>query len=313
MLSPRQTIGNHSKSVVSLKFSKDDRMLATASADKTAQIINSTTGIREATLHGHNEGLNDIIWLDHLGQYVATASDDKTIRIWDIEKEMCISVLTGHQHFTYSLAIHPTQNILLSGSYDETIRTWDIRSRNHCIYSIRAHASPVVALDINGNGDEFISGGTNGVIRVWDMCNGYCKKTVAVTNSPAISSLRYSPNGKYVLCSTLDSTHRILDIDSDSSNAINAQPSVLCEYSSHKNENFSINSLFFQYESKQYVMSGSEDNHIYIWDLKNSETVQKIAAHSDVVTAVAWNKTNGQIASASLDNDVKSWNIGNNL
>lgn len=79
-------------------------------------------------------------------------------------------------------------------------------------------------------------------------------------------------------------------------------------YTGHVNSKFSISSSFSTTNGK-YVVSGSEDSCIYLWDLQSRKIVQKMEGHTDTVISVSCHPTENMIASGALGNDktVKIW------
>jgi len=79
-------------------------------------------------------------------------------------------------------------------------------------------------------------------------------------------------------------------------------------YTGHKNEKYCIFANFSVTGGK-WIVSGSEDNMVYIWNLQTKEIVQKLQGHSDVVLCTACHPTENIIASAALENDktIKLW------
>ena len=80
------------------------------------------------TLTGHTDSLYSVA-ISPDNKKIVSGSDDKTIRIWDLESGNLINTLTGHTDFVNSVAISPDNKKLVSGSSDETIRIWDIYER----------------------------------------------------------------------------------------------------------------------------------------------------------------------------------------
>lgn len=79
-------------------------------------------------------------------------------------------------------------------------------------------------------------------------------------------------------------------------------------YSGHVNRQYCIQSAFSVTNGK-YIVSGSEDNCVYIWDLQGRNILQKLEGHTDTVISVSCHPTENKIASGGLHNDrtVRLW------
>uniref|UniRef100_A0A0D9X0J5 Uncharacterized protein n=1 Tax=Leersia perrieri TaxID=77586 RepID=A0A0D9X0J5_9ORYZ len=79
-------------------------------------------------------------------------------------------------------------------------------------------------------------------------------------------------------------------------------------YNGHVNRTYCLQSAFSVTNGK-YIVSGSEDNCVYIWDLQGKNILQKLEGHNDTVISVSCHPTENKIASGGLDNDrtVRLW------
>lgn len=79
-------------------------------------------------------------------------------------------------------------------------------------------------------------------------------------------------------------------------------------YSGHKNRVYCMQSTF-SVTNGRYIVSGSEDNSVYLWDLQGKHIVQKLEGHTDTVICVSCHPTENIIVSAGLDRDrtVRIW------
>lgn len=219
-----RTVSPHSRAVSCVKFSPPDgRLLASASLDKTIAVLCSSTLATLATLRGHSDGISDIAFSSN-ASYLASASDDCTVRLWVLkslpsppppnskdreseEGDRCVRTLRGHTSFVFCVNFNAQSNLLVSGSFDSTIRMWDVVT-GRCLRCIKAHDAPVTALHFVRDASMIVSASHDGSCKVWDAATGLCLKTlIEPGKSPvAVSFAKFSPNGKFVLVATFDDT-----------------------------------------------------------------------------------------------------------
>ncbi|KJH47160.1 WD domain, G-beta repeat protein [Dictyocaulus viviparus] len=285
------TLNGHQKSVASLKFSACGVYLASASADTTIRVWFVKDGKPMQTLNGHKIGINDVAWSPN-SLFLASASDDKTVRIWEVETGKCIKTLKGHTNYVFCCAYNPQCTMVASGSFDETVRIWDLRT-GLCTKVLPAHADPVSAVSFNRDGTLLCSSSYDGLVRIWETANGQCVKTLVDDDNPPVAFVKFSPNGKYILASTLDSTLKLWDF---------IKGKCLKTYTGHVNQKYCIFSNFSVTGGK-WIVSGSEDKKIYIWNLQTKEIVQTIDCQQDVVLATDCHPNQNIIASSGLESD----------
>lgn len=117
-------IGEHSKTVTSVKFSPTGSLVASASADGSISVCNvDTKATKTITESSQTPGINQLKWLNS-DSHVVTASEDKQVKVFDVEQGKCILSLPGHRSSVFTVSVHPDINLVLSGSYDECIRMW---------------------------------------------------------------------------------------------------------------------------------------------------------------------------------------------
>lgn len=143
----------------------------------------------------------------------------------------------------------------------------------------------------------------DGLIRLWDASTSQCLKSlVDETHNPPVSHVKFSPNGKFVLSASLDSTIRLWNYFANDLKPVKT-------YSGHTNAKYSISPLFHMWKTQPLVLSGSEDGTIWVWDVQSTLALSSWKAHSD--TVVALDAREGTLVSASLEKDlsVKVWKL----
>ncbi|VDQ14880.1 unnamed protein product [Trichobilharzia regenti] len=221
-------------------------------------------------------GISDVSW-SYDSRFLCSSSDDKTLKLWDLVTGKCLKTLKGHSNYVFCCNFNPQSNLIVSGSFDESVKLWDVKT-GRCIRTLPAHSDPVTAVNFNRDGSLIASSSYDGLCRIWDTGSGQCLKTLIDDDNPPVSFVKFSPNGNCL---------KLWDY---------TKGRCLKTYGGHKNEKFCIFANFSVTGGK-WVVSGSEDNLIYLWNLQTKEIVQKLSGHTDIALCTACHPQMNMIAS----------------
>lgn len=126
---------------------------------------NNTLSDCKAILRGHTSTVRCLKMSDY--KTAISGSRDTTLRIWDIEKGVCLNVLVGHQASVRCLEIHG--DLVVSGSYDTTAKVWSI-SEGTCLRTLSGHFSQIYAIAFDGT--RIATGSLDTSVRIWDPQTG---------------------------------------------------------------------------------------------------------------------------------------------
>jgi WD40 repeat protein len=147
-------------------------------------IYNMNDGNLVSSLKGHSSHVYDLVQIS--ADLLASSSNDKTVRIWDLTTNTCKFNLTGHTDGVLGLK-QITSNILASGSWDRTIKLWDTTT-GQLIRTLTGHTNSIgFSVDLL-NSQTLVSGSGDGTIKLWNWSTGECLSTIQ-TQGSGIQSL----------------------------------------------------------------------------------------------------------------------------
>uniref|UniRef100_A0A914WK40 NLE domain-containing protein n=1 Tax=Plectus sambesii TaxID=2011161 RepID=A0A914WK40_9BILA len=114
---------------------------------------------------GHQQLINQVVFSPDT-RLVASASFDKSVKLWCGRTGKYLASLRGHVQAVYQVSWSADSRLLVSGSADSTLKVWDMRSRRLAI-DLPGHADEVYAVDWSPDGQRVVSGGKDKVLKLW--------------------------------------------------------------------------------------------------------------------------------------------------
>jgi len=321
----------------SLVSSIDTKEIAASSPPKIElnEVISQKTNLSSSNninLIGHS---NQVVDLDFSpdGKWLATASYDKTIRVWKVGSQSPPKILKGHDHGVNAVAISPEGKLLASGSWDHNVIIWDYASGKK-LKTFKRHRSGVSTLAFTPDGNILLSGDYKGQINLWDIkkkrwlgslvghklgiqsivvsadgtnaASAGADKKIHVWNLASLSevqnitghtglikSLVFTPDGKSLLSGGTGSSVFMWNLENG-------------EQVEKFGDSFrSVNSLSISSDGRRLLIS--DHDLVNIWDIKTGKELSSMRRHEGIVSSAKFSPNNNLVASASFDNSVKLW------
>lgn len=105
------------------------------------------------------------------GLRLISASEDDTVRVWDIASANTVAVLTGHEENATGVKFLPDGRRAVSSSDDDTLILWDLDSRKP-LHRFVGHLGDLGDLEVSADGRRLYSGGVDATVRIWDLETG---------------------------------------------------------------------------------------------------------------------------------------------
>ncbi|MBD2501579.1 WD40 domain-containing protein [Anabaena azotica] len=307
-----QTFEGQTDRVWSVAFSNDGKYLVNGSEDQKVRLWDLRSD-SETQYSCIKEFLEQSYWVWSVtfhpsdSSIIATGSDEKIVKIWNVETGTLLKKLEGHKNWILSVAFSPDGKTLASGSEDTTIKIWDINAEE-CLETLETrnnfhegHKDRVRSVAFHPHGNFLASGSDDKKIIIWQW-NGQTGKFVQhlEVHKGRVRAVAFSANGEYLASSSDDKTIKIWKVNTD-------KKFEVIDFHLLKGHKDKVVSVAFSPDSK-ILASGSDDTTVRLWDVQTGKCLKVLRGHNKWVRSVAF-RNDGILASSSQDETIKLWNL----
>jgi len=247
------------------------------------------------TLQGHASFVTSCAYSPD-GNWIVSASDDFTLKVWDVTNGTERLTLAGHTDRINGCAYSPDGNWIVSASYDRSLKVWDASSGAERL-TLAGHTERVNGCAYSPDGNWIVSASNDNTLRVWDATNGTKHLTLA-GHTERVNGCAYSPDGQWIVSASDDNTLKVWDATNGTEhltivvNTGGLFGKVMgCAYS----------------PDGQWIVSASYDRTLRMWDSTSGTEHLAWKGHQKGVNGCAFSADGQWIVSASNDGTIKVW------
>src|SRR5262249_35278737 len=145
------------------------------------------------------------------GKRIASASADKTIKLWDADSGKLLQSFSGHEFAVNSVAWSPDGKRIASASADKTTKLWDADS-SKLLESFSGHAIAANSVAWRPESKRIAAGSADKTVKLWDADSGKLLESFS-GHEKTVDSVVWSPDGKRIASASEDRTVKLWDAD----------------------------------------------------------------------------------------------------
>lgn len=230
------------------------------------------------------------------GRLTACGSAKGTVSVFETHSLRSLHELSGHVRATWALCFTPDSSKVISGSYDTTIRVWDITTGS-CLHllkrdpkksAITGHSGFIWCVSCRADGKQMVSGSHDGTAIIWDLNTG--KMIHVLDHKPSVEKRR---RGKdcYVYSIAYGGADGTLIATGSSDHKVRLWNSVsgdlVCELQDQCGHSDSVRSVSFCFDGLM-LCSGSSDKTVRVWDVTGRKLVHVLVGHTSSIYFVRY-------------------------
>jgi WD40 repeat protein len=251
------------------------------------------------------------------GKYLASASYDRTARLWNTSTGM-EDLRIPHASLVLDVAVSPDEGLVATACRDGTVRVWDVTAKRELWMweapSAKNTTDPlkkgaISSVIFSPSGEYIATANPDGVLRIWKARSG--DKVAALQQPSLISAISFSPRGEHLAVAT-EQTLKILKVSDFSEIAkFEFDRSIRSLLFSPCDNKLAVAGSYYYSISEDLERQARErwNGRVSIWDFAKNREIQRLS-HEGAIQRVSFSKDGRYIATASADNTARIWEIG---
>ena len=317
---------NREGCIFSMSFNDTGNLMASSNHYHTIEIWDMKQRKIKEIISSHSEIVTGVEFFHKKedNEYFLSCSLDKTIKLWKNYKN--IHTFLEHSDWVRCISIREDNQQFLSGCVSSVVKLWDIPTQRVIGSIINQNSDPTSLTTVNSlnfmnnNPNLFIIGLRSGEVKIFDCRiqnknDNYIKNVGFVQSFKAhqkkLNTAKLNKSDKYILTSGRDSLLRLWDMRKlPKENEINQK--YIYEYNKHKCVGYNIECNF--YLNENYIITGSEDGNIYIYDILNNKNYYKLKTLLKCINLIKQIPNTNYIAFTGLEDiSIFIWNAHKNI
>lgn len=267
------------------------------------------------------------------GQYIASAAEDNTARLWDAVAGSEAAVLRGHRGQVMSARFSPDGKRILTASKDGTARIWDVAPEVGA-GSFQGHGRGIQSVAFSPDGRRVATASEDASVRLWETETG--RPMAFMSHGETVWGAVFSPDGRRLLTASEDQTARLwdaetgfeitrigvpadkTDVKAPSLNGLKGGSnlaSVEAEVAEGSRREIVARGHFDNIWTARFspdgqrIVTASEDGTARIWDANTGRQLHALFGHLDAVYRAEFSPDGTKVVTASRDWTARIWDV----
>ena len=288
------SLRGHDKPIMTVDFSPDGALLASASSDGSIKLWDPLTYREMATLPNRDPVFDIAFSPDSrtiASAIAARFGNSSSVTLWDCVTYRPTVSFAQHSAKLYEIVYSPDGARIACACWDHTVTIWDVGAQQQ-VAALVGHAGTVSSVSFSPDGKRLVSSSWDGTIKLWDI---EAHEVIAALDGhqDQVNDVIYSPNGALIASVSADETVRLWDAAAFEPLAVFEQgtPVWRCAFS----------------PDSRVLASGSMTGAIKLWCVEDRKDLATLVGHAKPVLSLAFSPDGTIMASGARDGAIKLW------